>query len=190
MCIRDSDSYVDLHACSGSNYSFRMFRSSGSNGGAGFVCRGTGNVVFYSSSEDGVTITPLLTITSSQHLLPGAAGTSDLGWSGGVWHGIYLSNAPTVTSDARLKQQVRPLSAAETAVAQSLKPLLRAYQMISDVEAHGESAKIRIGILAQDVVAAFAAQGLDSCHYSMVHYEYDSYSIRYEELLAFMIAAL
>lgn len=187
----DNESGIDFHSCSGASYDLRIFRSAGINGGGGIVMRGTGNLNFFVlSTATGATAETSLTLTATKQLLPGDTNTSCLGSSGTPWNTAYLRTAASITSDARLKEQVRPLSGAETAVAQALKPLLRAYKMISDVEAHGESAKIRIGILAQEVVAAFAAQGLEASHYSMVHCENDSYSIRYEELLAFMLAAL
>ncbi|MCV5420929.1 tail fiber domain-containing protein, partial [Escherichia coli] len=76
----------------------------------------------------------------------------------------------------------------------------------------GENARIHFGVIAQEVIKAFNANGLDAFKYGIVCYdEWDSqsdlkdssgniitpeikggnrYGIRYDELLCFIIAAL
>ncbi len=121
---------------------------------------------------------------------------TDLGWSGGQWKDLYLANSPTVSSDAKLKQDVAELSDAEQAVAVRLKGLVRTYRMKAAVAKKGNKARTHVGIIAQDVVSAFAAEGLDAWDYGIVcrgpgpKNVGERFSVRYEELLAFMIAAL
>ena len=111
------------------------------------------------------------------------------------------------------KQQVRELSEAERAVAVRLKGLIRAFKWNEAVDKKGDAARIHVGVIAQDVVAAFDAEGLVAEQYAVLCYdEWDErqevvdentgevldtyrpagnrYGVRYEELLAFIIGAL
>jgi hypothetical protein len=124
------------------------------------------------------------------NLLP--SGTNDIGSSGSQWRNIYLVNAPIVSSDRAYKTDIEELNAAEISVAQSCKGLLRKFKLISD---DPDTAKIHVGVIAQDLEDAFAAQGLDANDYSMFLSNTDEEgvtlrSVRYEELLAFIIAAI
>ena len=101
-------------------------------------------------------------------------------------------------------------------MAVACKSLLRAWKWTSAVSAKGDAARIHIGIIAQDLEQAFADQGLDAHNYAMfcedTWYEVDGQqentdgdkytadsegavavtrlSVRYHELLAFIIAAI
>ena len=141
--------------------------------------------------------------------------TQKLGNPSYRWTTVYATTATINTSDATTKQQIRSLNDAEKAVAQSIKGLIKAYKFNDSVAEKGDGARIHIGIIAQDVQAAFVAEGLDASKYSMfcsdTWYEVDGKArseedgfytkdtlnavevsrlgIRYEELLAFVIAA-
>ncbi|MBB3010636.1 tail fiber domain-containing protein [Cupriavidus alkaliphilus] len=158
-------------------------------------------------------------------------GTASLRWST-----VYAGTSTINTSDAREKQQVRDLSESERAVALRLKPLMRIFKFNDAVAQKGDAARWHAGILAQDVQAAFEAEGLDGFQYAVLCYDewadeyepiyaerhrvdaegnpeieadgqpamelYDTgekrlvvaagnrYGVRYDELLAFIIAAL
>lgn len=112
---------------------------------------------------------------------------------------VYAVTGTINTSDAAEKQQVRELEAAEKLVAQRIKKLIRAYKWNADVASKGEAARIHIGAIAQDVHAAFAAEGLDAAHYGMFcsdtwinedGVEVTRKGLRYEELFAFVISVL
>jgi hypothetical protein len=144
--------------------------------------------------------------------LPVATNTYDLGISTYRWQDCFLVNAPNVSSDANTKQQVRELSDSERAVAVKCKGLIRAYKLNSAVEQKGDKARTHFGAIAQDVKAAFESEGLDPFEYGLLCYDEWSdmpeqldddgkvlvpavpagnlYSLRYEQLLAFIIAAL
>lgn len=94
-------------------------------------------------------------------------GTS-CGTAGRRWSEVFAGNATINTSDARLKQDVAELTAAEKAVAQALKGLIRTFRWKEAVAEKGEAARIHVGVVAQQVIAAFEAQGLDPFRYSMV----------------------
>ena len=103
---------------------------------------------------------------------------------------ITTANAVTVSSDGRYKTEVRPLSEVEKVVAVKLKSLVKTYKLLSDVAERGVAAPTHIGVVAQEVVEAFASEGLDAHTYGIIHLEEEMYGVRYEQLLAFIIAAM
>ena len=112
---------------------------------------------------------------------------------------VYAGTGTINTSDATEKQQVRELSESEMRVAQRVKKLIRAFKWNDAVAAKGDGARIHVGVIAQDVQAAFAAEGLDASQYGLFCSDtwttLDGTSqtrlgVRYDELLAFVIAAL
>lgn len=112
---------------------------------------------------------------------------------------VYATNGTINTSDATEKQQVRELTEAERRVAARVKTLIRAFKWNDAVQAKGDAARTHIGVMAQDVQAAFAAEGLDASKYGLFCSDTWTTSdgasqtrlgVRYDELLAFVIAAL
>jgi hypothetical protein len=80
---------------------------------------------------------------------------------------IYATNGTIQTSDRNEKQDIEELSEAEHRVAVACKGLLRKFRWISSVEEKGDDARIHFGIIAQDLQAAFEAEGLDAGRYAM-----------------------
>jgi hypothetical protein len=136
-------------------------------------------------------------------------GTDNVWASGGAsfrWSVVYAATGAINTSDAREKQQVRSLSDAEKAVAVRLKGLIRAFKWNDAVAKKGSSARIHVGVIAQDVEAAFAAEGLNGFDYAVLCYdEWDAeldddgnvltsagnrYGVRHDQLFAFIVSAL
>lgn len=111
---------------------------------------------------------------------------------------VYATTGTINTSDATQKQQVRELNEAERRVAKTIKGLIRAFKWNDAVESKGDGARIHIGVMAQEVAAAFAAEGLDATKYGLFCQDtwttldgsQTRFGVRYEELLAFVIAAL
>jgi hypothetical protein len=165
------------------------------------ITSGTGSYYFYDDSTG---------------LFPYPDNTQKLGNPAYRWTTVYATTALINTSDANTKQQIRTLSDAEKAVAQSIKGLIRAYKFNDSVAEKGDGARIHVGVIAQDVQAAFVAEGLDASKYSLfcsdTWYEVDGEArsedegfytkdtpnaiqvsrlgIRYDELLAFVLAVL
>jgi len=141
-----------------------------------------------------------LGLDSSGHTVPGADNLYNLGAPGARWGTVYAATGAINTSDKRTKQDVLPLSDAEKRVAVSLRGLIKKYRFKDAVQAKGVNARIHVGVVAQEVVAAFQAEGLDPMRYGIVCFDQwgssadvqagDRYGIRYEELLAFIISAL
>jgi len=124
----------------------------------------------------------------------------DLGSSSFRFDDIYATNGTIQTSDRNEKQDIEALSDAEQRVAVAAKGLLRKFRWISSVEEKGDEARIHFGIVAQDLQAAFEAEGLDAGRYGMfinttwtdeeTGEERSRMGVRYSELLAFIIAAI
>ena len=170
---------------------------------------GTGSALHYS--------------TSGLSLFPSSDGGLTLGGSSNRWGQIYSTSGSINTSDEREKEQIALLDEAELRVANQLKTLIRKYKFKSAVKEKGGAARIHVGVIAQDVKAAFEAEGLDAHLYGVfcydekwvvykevndlktgsVHIETEvvdeghegavlqtRYGVRYDELLAFIVAAL
>jgi len=130
----------------------------------------------------------------------GADNQKDLGASTIRWDDVYATNGTIQTSDANEKQDIEALSEAETRVAVAAKGLLRKFRWKSAVEEKGDDARVHFGIIAQDLKAAFEAEGLDAGDYGMFIYstwtdeetgeERSRMGVRYSELLAFIISAI
>lgn len=122
------------------------------------------------------------------------------------WTTVYATTGTINTSDEREKQDIADLDEAEQRVAVALKGLVKKFRFKDAVAAKGDAARIHVGVIAQEVVAAFTAEGLDATRYGLLCYdEWDAesdedgneirqagnrYGVRYEELLSFIIAAI
>jgi len=124
----------------------------------------------------------------------------DLGHSSARFDDIYATNGTIQTSDRNEKQDIAELSDAEQRVAVAAKGLLRKFRWKDAVAEKGDEARTHFGIIAQDLQAAFAAEGLDAGDYAMfisstwtdeeTGEERTRMGVRYSELLAFIIGAL
>lgn len=143
---------------------------------------------------------------------PGVDNTLNLGLAGNRWGTVYAATGTINTSDAREKQQVKELSVAEKNVAKKLKSLVKTFKFNDAVIIKGDKARIHFGVIAQDVKDAFFSESLNADNYALFCYDSwneqneeldndgnvvvkykpagERYGIRYDELLAFIIAAL
>lgn len=128
------------------------------------------------------------------------------------WANIFATTSTIGSSDRQDKRDIEELTEAETRVAVACKGLLRKYRWKDAYEEKGEEARMHFGIMAQDLRDAFTAEGLDASKYAMFcsdtwwdldGEQFDSgeiapegatlktkLGVRYEELLAFIIAAI
>jgi hypothetical protein len=144
--------------------------------------------------------------------------TVDLGGFAQRFNLGRFTSGTTTSSDRNEKRDIEELTEAELRVAERCKPLLRKYRRIDAYEEKGENARIHFGIIAQDLDDAFTAEGLDAHRYAMfmedTWYELEEgghtytsldeipedlrstavqktrMGVRYEQLLAFIIAAI
>jgi hypothetical protein len=138
---------------------------------------------------------------------PTADNVVNLGSASERWKVVYAGDGTINTSDAREKQDISSLDKAEKRVAVALRDLVKKFRFKDSITSKGDkAARIHVGVIAQEVMAAFVAQGLDPMRYAIVCYDEweaemdedgneirpagNRYGIRYGELLAFMISAL
>ena len=156
--------------------------------------------------------------STSSHLQPtthtGANhdNAMDLGSTSARFDDVYATNGTIQTSDRNEKQDIQALTDAEQRAATACKGLIRRFRWIDSVEEKGDDARYHFGAIAQDVEAAFIAEGLDAGDYGLfirsTWWEHEGHSyptaeaaptgavektrlgIRYNQLLAFIISAL
>ena len=121
-----------------------------SNAAGGITIQGTGDIVQFAANPTGI-----------------FDNFYDVGTLSLRWDDIYATNGTIQTSDANEKQDIEALSEAETRVAIAAKALMRKYRWKSAVAEKGDDARIHFGIIAQDLKAAFEAEGLDAGRYAM-----------------------
>lgn len=143
---------------------------------------------------------------------PTTDNDKSLGISSAKYSVVYAGTGTINTSDAREKQDVEDFDDLERLVAQDIKKLIKKYRFKDAVAKKGDGARIHVGVVAQDVEAAFVARGLDPARYALFCYdEWEAqdeitdaegniiqaatpagsrYGIRYDELLSFVIAAM
>lgn len=145
-------------------------------------------------------------------------GLCDLGSYSARFKLGRFSSGTTTSSDRNEKRDIEELTEAELRVAARCKPLLRKYRRKDAYEWKGEEARVHFGIIAQDLEDAFTAEGLDAHRYAMfmedTWYETEEggttylsleevpqdlrgsavvktlQGVRYEQLLAFIVAAI
>jgi hypothetical protein len=132
---------------------------------------------------------------NSGAFFPNVDNSSTLGSGSFRWSTVFASTGSINTSDANEKQQIQDLTAAEKAVGQALKGMLKTFKFNDSVAKKGENARIHFGVIAQDVKAAFEAQGLDANKYGVFCSDTlpngtVRLGVRYEELFALILASM
>lgn len=176
---------------------------------------GAGNFMNIVSGDGGIYLGPG-NVSSYQALTssfrPQTDASPNLGTSDRRWNTVFASTGTINTSDEREKQDISALDDAEKRVAVAIKGLIKKFRFKDAVQKKGDDARIHVGVIVQDVMAAFQAEGLDPMRYGIVCYDQwqetqavlsddgtvisqavpagDRYGVRYEELLAFVISAL
>lgn len=144
----------------------------------------------------GTTSTRRLTIDPTGHMTPGADNTQNLGSASLRLATLYAGTGAINTSGAQTKTGVRALNDAERRVASALAAHLRVYQFRDAVAAKGaDAARLHVGMIHEDIVAAFAAEGLDAMRYGLVCRDPAPdggwiLGLRYDELAQFVTAGL
>jgi len=83
------------------------------------------------------------------------------------WTNIYATNGSINTSDQTEKQDITSLTATEMLVAKRISAMFKNYRWKDKVATEGDGARNHTGIIAQDVQAAFTAEGLDASKYGL-----------------------
>lgn len=151
---------------------------------------------------------------------------TNLGSASERWSQVYAATGTIQTSDERLKQDFRQLTAAEKAAAIEIKNSIGLYKFKDAVLEKGDQAREHVGVLAQNVIRVLTNHGLDWRKYSFICFDEwpkiddqivtipavydengilikdeqkdlikgqpagDRYSIRYDELIMFLLSTL
>lgn len=196
--IRDGSAPLFLNRLSSDGEILNLYKDSSLVGTIGVLS--SNNVYFGSSASghaglvmDGSSIVPLSALSRTDNSI-------DLGEPSFRFDDIYATNGTIQTSDRNEKQDIEELTDAEQRVAVAAKGLLRKFRWKDKVAEKGDEARTHFGIIAQDLQAAFAAEGLDAGKYAMftsttwtdedTGEERTRMGVRYSELLAFIIAGI
>jgi hypothetical protein len=162
--------------------------------------------LFLSADTDSVATGTVKTVyldgTQANFIVPTTDNTVDFGQASARWKTIYAGTGAINTSDEREKQDVKNLSETERQVAIAIKGLIKSFKFKDAVVLKGDKARIHFGVMAQQVAEAFKIVGLNPDDYGLFCYDEwedneeiglkagNRYGVRYEELLAFVVAAL
>ena len=91
---------------------------------------------------------------------------TDLGTSTYQWKDCYLQNSPIVSSDERLKQDIEEIP--EAVFKAWARVNFKQYRFKEAVASKGDDARKHVGLIAQHILAAFEAEGLDATDYGIV----------------------
>lgn len=144
-----------------------------------YLAAGTGQVNLFSNGQ----------------FVPNTDNTQALGGASNRWSVVYAGTGTINTSDGQEKQDVSALSEAEKRVAITIKNSIKKFKFKDAVQLKGDNARVHVGVIAQDVKAAFDAEGLDASKYGLFCSDVlddgsERLGVRYEELLAFIVAAM
>jgi len=100
---------------------------------------------------------------------------------------LYAANGTVNTSDQKEKTKLKALTAKEKKVAIALGKLSGIYQWLEAVQMKGAEARYHMGVIAQDVIAAFEKEGLNPFTYGVVCKDVledgsERLGVRYEQL--------
>jgi hypothetical protein len=140
------------------------FRKNGSTGGSIVAYSGSAS---YTGSSYGIFFNNHIIAPVNSTGISRVDNLMDIGQSAYRFDDIYATNGTIQTSDRNEKQDIAELTDAEQRVAVAAKGLMRKFRWRDAVEAKGDDARTHFGIIAQDLQAAFAAEGLDAGGYAM-----------------------
>ncbi|NBL91646.1 tail fiber domain-containing protein [Proteus sp. G2673] len=131
-------------------------------------------------------------------ITPGVDSDISLGSASNKWKDIYATNSAIITSDSRRKTKIQPIESIEENTARMLKSLIKKYKMKDAVSEKKENARWHFGVIAQDIIEVFSKNGLDALDYGIICYDEweeegklkNSYAVRYDELMCFIISSL
>lgn len=170
-----------------------MAKSNGTTASALYI-NNDGGIVYIGNAGKGVAV------NSSSAFYPRTTKATTLGGSSNLWSTIYASSATINTSDERQKQQIDDIPDEVLDAWEEVN--FKQFKFNDAVTKKGdEKARLHIGLIAQEIKAAFEKHGLDPTKYGLFcHDEWDvhedpedetspiirhedSYALRYEEAL-------
>ena len=135
--------------------------SIGSSGNAGIIVGTTDVALRFRNQAGGASVFPRLPNDT------GLDNVVDLGLANARFDDIYATNGTIQTSDFNEKQDIASLTATEMLVGKRISELFKTFRWKDSVEENGANARTHTGVIAQDVQAAFTAEGLDAGDYAL-----------------------
>jgi Chaperone of endosialidase len=189
-------------------------KASSTNGGNSGI-----NIILGAQPDGGAAYDLVVGEGTNKTWRPGTDNSTTLGSASYRWSTVYAATASINTSDGTTKTVIGSINDAEKRVAQRIKSGIKKFKFNDSIAKKGDSARIHWGVIAQDVKAAFEAEGLDAEQYALfcsdTWFEKDGQKVwdetngiindnvcpegaikitrlgvRYEELLAFIIASI
>lgn len=160
------------------------------NAGAGVEAT---NLVF--SILNNGTLVESVFVDKSGSFAPIPDATNNCGLPSNRWATVYAATGTINTSDENQKSEIVDISEVEKRVALNLKSKIKRFKFKDALAQKGNSARIHVGVIAQDVKAAFEAEGLDATKYGIFCSDIledgsVQLGIRYDELFAFIIGSI
>jgi hypothetical protein len=127
---------------------------------------------------------------------PGTDNAASLGDASYRWTEVFAAAGTINTSDGREKTELRALLPAEIRAVKRVLAGIGAFRWLESVARKGEDARLHIGVTAQTVEAAFAAEGLDARRYGLFCADAieggagERLGVRYDQLFALALAAM
>lgn len=148
----------------------------GAGGATGFLTTDAGSILFGGTGDRTLKFVSggdarLVIDATTYHVRPQGDNTQSSGVPSNRWSVVYAGTGSISTSDSREKQDVEQISDAELRVATAVRKLLRKFRFKDAIAAKGDAARIHFGAIAQEVIVAFEAEGLDAMRYGVVCYD-------------------
>ena len=158
-----------------SSKNIRKFYVGGSDG-IGFS-RNEGFSSIYANNEESLRFLRGQVRTMGS-LRPNADGTASLGTGSARWSEIFAATGTINTSDEREKTSVG--NPDDSLMRAWGKVNFKVFQFKDAVEKKGTDARLHVGVIAQQVIEAFASEGLDATRYGLLCY--DKWEDEYEDV--------
>ena len=138
----------------------------GSNVAAGIELQESGCYLRHETAPAGLAPAVRL-VVSDAGVAPGQDNSLPLGSASARWSQIYAASGTISTSDARDKSLLGRLDARERRVARHILEGIGKYRWKASEQRKGLAARTHVGVTAQGVAAAFAAEGLNAADYGL-----------------------
>lgn len=158
-----------------------------------------GRIVFLTTPAGSTTPTERLRIQADGTVRPGADNAQTLGGVSQRWSVVYAATGTINTSDENEKLWLGAMTTAERNAAGRIAEHLGSFKWLASVAQKGQAARRHFGVTAQEVAAAFTAEGLDPAGYGMwcedtftdpvTHQSVTRQGIRPDQLNMFLCAA-
>lgn len=156
------------------------------------------SIYFYTNCQNGIKSSKSIVLTGGLYLSPTVSNTGSLGGGYNRWGNIFLKNSPNVASDRRLKKDLEEIYKAKELILNLIPYQYKFNQISSD--------RIHYGFISQQMKEVIDSLGINNCGawlcdlseegkqkgYTLENApeEYKMYGLRYEELIAPIVATI